>query len=87
MIQEVKKGRSEQTSYQRKLAIVGALEDPKTYGLCTGQGTKGMTHVVSGSNTRKEDGYEMVADFVHSTCGGVRWNKKQARKLHVNFSI
>ena len=49
--------------------------------------TEGMTHVVSGSKTRKEDGYEMVADFVHSTCGGVRWNKKQARKLHANFSI
>lgn len=37
-----------------------------------------MTHVVSGSKTKKEDGYEMVADFVYCTCGGVRWNKAQA---------
>ena len=57
---QAKKGRYEQTSYLQKLAIVGALEDPKIHELCTGQGTKGMTHVVSGSKTKKEDGYEMV---------------------------
>lgn len=34
---QAKKGRSEQTSYLQKLAIVGALEDPKIHDLLRNQ--------------------------------------------------
>jgi len=76
---ERKSGRSKNTTFAQRYAILEWLEMPpgSNFQLITGQSTKGMPFVVAGLKTSKTMGFKMMADFVNQRTAS-HWTAKDA---------
>jgi len=67
-----------QTTWSQRLKIVERLEIPANFMLITGQATKNMNGIISGSKLKKTNAYTDLADYVNAACG-TNWNLKIAK--------
>ena len=79
-------GRSENTSYYQRVAILDWLEDAggENFRLITGSATKNLDGVIAGAKLTKEAGYSALATFVNQKCG-TSWTSKMGEARYKTY--